>query len=305
MVQTALIEGGSIYVRLGFHVSIAGGFAQCVRRAARRRCTTIQFFTGAPVQWGRRVIEEDESAAFIEGLHDIGVSEYFVHAIYLLNVSSPDRDLREKSVRELCAELEAARLLRAAGVILHLGSVGPEGSVGEGIERVARAIDIACERVPEGPPLILENCAGQGNIVGADFDQLAQIIEQAKCSERVRCCVDTAHAFAAGIPLHTAEGLERALAEIDATFGLDRLALLHVNDAKMPFASGVDRHWHIGRGEIGREAMARIVNHPNLVHLPFIMETPGTEADDLTNMRRIRRIIRPENRPPLPPPPKQ
>ncbi len=285
---------------LGFHVSIAGGLDNSVRRAARRRCTTVQIFTGAPVQWARKGIGGDECDCLAEGLSDIGVSEHFVHAKYLLNVCSPDLELREKSVADLCEEVAIARGLRAAGVIMHLGSVGSEGSIEEGTERVARAIDAACEAVPDGPAIILENSAGQGNIVGATFEQLAAIIAATRCPERVRCCVDTAHAFGAGIGLHTEDGLEAMLAEIERTFGLARLALLHVNDSKVPFGSGRDRHWHIGRGEIGRDAMTRIVNHPRLVHLPFVMETPGTEADDLSNMRRIRRLIRPEVRPPLP-----
>ncbi|MGI5819930.1 MAG: deoxyribonuclease IV [Armatimonadota bacterium] len=288
-------------MRLGFHVSIAGGLDECVRRAVIRRCTTLQMFTGAPVQWARPPLSEADAARFADALARRGIAPHFVHAKYLLNVSSPDAELREKSVADLCEELRIARGLRAAGVILHLGSVGAEGRIEDGIARVAEAIDAACAAVPDGPAVILENSAGQGNIVGGEFVELAAIIEAAHDATRIRCCIDTAHAFGAGMPLHTEQGLEEALALIDATFGADRLALLHVNDSKVPFASGRDRHWHIGRGEIGREAMARIVNHPRLVHLPFVMETPGTEADDVTNMRRIRRLIRPQNRPPLPP----
>jgi deoxyribonuclease-4 len=292
-------------MRLGFHVSIAGGLDRCIRRAVIRRCTALQMFTGAPVQWARAGFTDAEATAFADGLAERGIAPHFVHAKYLLNVSSPDPELRDKSVADLCEELAIARQLRAAGVIMHLGSVGAEGEIAEGIRRVARAVDVACEQVPDGPPIILENSAGQGNIVGAEFAQLAAIIDASECPERIRCCVDTAHAFGAGVPLHTAQGLEETLALINATFGMDRLALLHVNDSKVPFASGRDRHWHIGRGEIGREGMGRIVNHPRLVHLPFIMETPGKESDDVTNMRRIRRLIHTENRPPIPPLPEE
>lgn len=288
-------------MRLGFHVSIAGGLDRCVRRALRRRCTALQMFTGAPVQWARPTISASDAGRFADRLAELDIRPHFVHAKYLLNVASPDRELREKSVADLCTELRAAATLRAAGVILHLGSVGAEGSIAQGIRRVARTVDVACRRVPDGPPIILENSAGQGNIVGARFEQLAEIIAATNCPDRVRVCIDTAHAFGAGYAIHEPDGLERALAQMDASFGLARLALLHVNDSLLAFASGRDRHWHIGRGEIGREALARIVNHPALIHLPFIMETPGTEADDLSNMRRIRRLIRPEHRPPLPP----
>jgi len=288
-------------LRLGFHVSIAGGLERCVRRTLIRRCTTLQMFSGAPVQWARPHISDEDCAAFVEALAERDIRPHFVHAKYLLNVSSPDEELRAKSVADLCEEMAIALKLRAAGVVIHLGSVGDEGAVEEGTQRVARAVDAACHAVLDAPAVILENSAGQGNIVGAQFEQLAEIVAATHCPERVRCCVDTAHAFGAGMALHTPEGVEEMVARIDATFGLERLALLHVNDSKVPFASGRDRHWHIGRGEIGREGMTRIVNHPRLVHLPFVMETPGAEADDVSNMRRIRRLIRPENRPPLPP----
>ncbi|MGC9319038.1 MAG: deoxyribonuclease IV [Armatimonadota bacterium] len=288
-------------MRLGFHISIAGGLDRCLRRAVIRRCTTLQLFTTAPVQWARRPFPEVEARRFADELAARDIRPHFVHAKYLLNVSSPDAKLRERSVADLCAEVRAAERLQAAGVVLHLGSVGAEGCIEEGIVRVSRAVEAVCEAVPGGPPIILENAAGQVNMVGSRFAELGAIIDATECPQRVRVCLDTAHAFAAGYPIHTGQGLERTLREMDETFGMQRLALLHVNDSRFPFASGRDRHWHIGRGEIGREAMARIVNHPALEHLPFIMETPGTEAEDLTNMRRIRRLIRPERRPPLPP----
>lgn len=291
-------------MRLGFHVSIAGGLDHCIARAVERRCTTLQMFTAAPVQWARNEINPQEAARFANTLAELDIRPHFVHAKYLLNVASPDPQLRHISVEDLCAEVASARLLHAAGVVMHLGSVGAQGSIAEGIDRVAAAVDSACERIPTGPPIILENSAGQGNVVGARFAEIARIIAATDCPTRVRVCIDTAHAFAAGYALHTKEGLEYAIEEMEATFGLERLALLHINDSLFPFASGRDRHWHIGRGRIGREAMARIVNHTAFTHLPFIMETPGSKADDLSNMRRIRRLLHPENRPPLPPLPK-
>lgn len=288
-------------MRLGFHVSIAGGLERAVRAAVRRRCTTVQVFTAAPVQWARRRIPASEARRFRERLAELDITPHFIHAKYLLNVCSPDRRLRQRSTRDLARELSAARELGAAGVVLHLGSVRDEGRPEEGIVRVAAACDYACAEVPDGPPILLENCAGQGNMVGAGFGEIAAIMAEADCSERLRVCLDTAHAFAAGYPLQTAKGLDGVLREADSTFGLGRLALLHVNDTLAPLGSGRDRHWHIGHGEIGRQAMARIVNHPRLRHLPYLMETPGTEADDISNMRRIRGIIGAGHRPPLPP----
>ncbi len=287
--------------RLGFHVSIAGGLDKAVRNAVRRRCTAVQIFTGAPVQWARNAVRERDAREFAQRLADLDITPHFVHAKYLLNLSSARRSLWRRSVNDLAREVEAAGRLGAAGVITHLGSVGDGGDIADGIARIAEAVDVVCERVPSGPPIILENAAGQGNMVGAHFEDIAGIIDAADCGERLRVCIDTAHAFGAGHRIHTARGLTGALREMDASFGFDRLALLHLNDSLVPLASGRDRHWHIGHGEIGREAMGRIANHPRLRGLPFIMETPGTEQDDLSNMRRIRRLLKPANRPPLPP----
>ena len=288
-------------MRLGFHVSIAGGFDEFIRRAVRRRCTTVQMFTAAPVQWARQNISERTGGMLAQRLRELDITPHFVHAKYLLNLASPDRRLWRRSVTDLAREVEAARRLGAAGVITHLGSVGNGGAIGDGIARVAEAADIVCERVPDGPAIVLENAAGQGNMVGARFEEIAGIIEAAGCAERLRVCVDTAHAFASGYAIHTARGLSATLREIEATFGLDRVVLLHVNDSLVPLGSGRDRHWHVGLGHIGREGMKRIVNHPRLRRLPCIMETPGTEDDDLRNMRLIRRLLTPANRPPLPP----
>ena len=288
-------------MRLGFHVSIAGGLEEAVRRAVQRRCTAMQVFTAAPVQWARHAIPQREADRFRERLAELDLTPHFVHAKYLLNVASPDAKLRQRSTRDLIRELEAADRLGAAGVVLHLGSVRDQGSIREGVARVAQAVERACESVPEGPPILLENSAGQGNTVGARLETIGEIIAAAHCAERLRVCLDTSHAFGAGYPVHTASGLRSTLAEAEASFGLQCLALLHVNDSLVPLGSGRDRHWHLGRGEIGREGMARIVNHPRLRHLPYLMETPGTKQDDLSNMRRIRRLIRPEHRPALPP----
>jgi len=291
-------------MRLGFHISVAGGLDQAVRRAVQRRCTTMQIFTAAPVQWSRRDTSPDEAARFREHLAELDITPHFVHAKYLLNLASPNAKLRKRSTRDLTEELEAAERLGAAGVVVHLGSVGEGGKTEDGVKRVAAAADRACQRVPGAPPILLENSAGQGNMVGSLFEEIAEIIAAAECADRLRVCLDTAHAFGAGYPIHTAAGLRETLAEAEASFGLERLALLHVNDSLAPLGSGRDRHWHLGRGEIGREGMARIVNHPRLRHLPYIMETPGTAEDDISNMRRIRRLIRRKHRPPLPPLPR-
>ena len=291
-------------MRLGFHVSIAGGMHRALAAARQRRCQTIQVFTAAPSAWVRRNSRPEEDAAFVAGCRQSNITPVFVHAPYLLNVASADRKLWRKSVSVLAQELEIANRWEATGVVLHLGSAG-DGSMEAGIRRVARAIGEARSR-SEGPAkTILENCAGAGRTVGHTVAQIGQILDEVG-PHRIGVCLDTAHAFAAGYAIDTVQGIDDVLAEAEEAFGLDLMELIHLNDSKSALGSRVDRHEDIGRGQIGREGFGLILTEPRLAHLPFIMETPKTPgndlADDLSNLRRVRRIIPKELRPPLPPP---
>jgi len=285
--------------RLGFHVSIAGGLLNLVPRALARHCTTVQMFTSSPSQWGRAALDPSEAIALRRALREADIRPHFVHAIYLLNLASPDRTLRRRSVFHLAEELQRAALLGAAGVVFHLGSVGAGGSPRQGVRRLAQALQGARQRSQVSVPLILENGAGAGHTMGGSLEQIAEIMALAPEAEPLRLCLDTAHAFAAGLPVHTEEGLEEVLSSVQRTIGLRRLRLIHANDSRYPFAAHHDRHQHLGQGYLGREAFRRLVNHPRLKRLPFIMETPGTEADDKRNMRTLRRLLPPEERPPL------
>ncbi len=274
-------------IRLGFHIPIVGGWKQTLGAAVRRRCTTCQVFTSAPVQWRRRTLDPDAAAWFAAELQSRDIWPLFVHAPYLLNIASPNRSLLSKSLRCLADELERAALLQAVGVVLHLGSIGDRGRLAAGLRRVARTLDRALEATDLQMPLVLENCAGH--------------ISHSRYPQRLQVCLDTAHAFAAGYPLHTQQGLDELLASLDEQLGSERLVLIHANDTTSILGSRVDRHWHIGKGNIGTTGFRRLLNHPRLADKPFIMETPGTEDDDHRNMRAIRRLIDADRRPPLPP----
>jgi deoxyribonuclease-4 len=287
-------------MRFGFHVQIAGGWEKTLERAVRRRCTALQVFTSAPVQWARKPLDPEGAAWFGGQLRARDIQPLFVHAIYLLNLATADEALWEHSRANLAEELERARQIGAQGVVLHLGSVGAEGDRRQGIRRVARALDGALQQADNGVAVLLENCAGQGNLVGCSPRALGEVIARARRAERMQVCLDTAHALAAGHAVHTQEGLEGLLDECDAAFGLERLALIHANDSKSALGSNVDRHWHIGHGQIGREGFRVILNAPRLRQLPFIMETPSSEEWDERNMRAIRRLVDARWRPALP-----
>ena len=272
--------------------------------ARQRRCQTMQVFTAAPAAWVRRKTDSEEDAAFVAGCQASDITPVFVHAPYLLNVASGDRKLWRKSVAVLAQELEPANRWAARGGVRHLGSAG-DSSRDAGIRRVAKAIREARRR-SEGPAkVILENCAGAGRTVGHTMAQIGRILGEVG-PERIGVCVDTAHVFAAGYAIDTVQGIDEMLVEAEEAFGLDLIELIHLNDSKSALGSRVDRHEDIGKGQIGREGFGVIFTEPRLVHLPFIMETPkslGNEAglaDDLRNLRRVRRIIPKELRPPLP-----
>lgn len=275
-------------MKIGFHISIAGGFSEVVPRAVARGCTAFQIFTSSPSQWARKPIAEADAAAFREAVAAAGIAPVVVHAIYLLNLASPDEALREKGVACLADELGRAGQLGAMGVVFHLGSVGAGGDPDAGVARVARSLVEARRQSRSGVPLVLENSAGAGALIGGTLDQVAEIIAQAAGAEPMALCFDTAHAFGAGIAVHEKGGLEAALGH---PLVKARLAVVHANDSIGEFNSHRDRHWHVGKGAIGAAAFKRIVTHPRLKDVPLIMETPGTEADDRANMKAMKKML--------------
>ncbi len=291
-------------MRIGFHILIGGGLQNTIRDARERRCQTLQIFASAPVQWQTRRSDPAENAAFVADLSRHDLYPLFVHAPYLLNLASPSQALVKKSVTRLVFDMRLAHDWGAEGVVLHLGSGGPDTPPSGAVKRVATALHSVLEDTEALTRLILENSAGQGNIVGGTVEQLAAVVDLLE-SERVGLCLDTAHALAAGYAVHTKAGLDELLGEFDDRVGLELLRLVHANDSLGALGSNRDRHWHIGQGQIGPAGWRVIMAHERLRHLPFIMETPKDVktalADDLRNLRALRRYIPREIRPPLPP----
>jgi deoxyribonuclease-4 len=287
-------------MRIGFHVAIEGGWRKALQRAVDRRCGTLQVFTSAPVQWAQAPLNEGEADWFAEALRELDIQPLFVHAIYLLNLATDNGDLWERSRQHLRGEVRRAARLGAAGVVVHLGSVGEGGSEAAGLRRVARAVDFALRDAPGEVRILLENCAGQGALVGCTPEALGEVISRSRHAERIGVCLDTAHAFARGYALHTPEGLQVLLEACQGAFGMERLRLVHANGSLGALGSRRDRHWHIGQGEIGRAGFANVLNHPWLAELPFIMETPSSEEWDGRNLRALRRAVVKAGRPALP-----
>jgi deoxyribonuclease-4 len=279
-------------MRFGFHISIAGGFSKVIERARKRGCETIQLFSRNPRGWAYAPLDPQEVNRFREEFSRAPIFPLFIHMPYLPNLASEDRNLYGKSLDALQADLGRSSGLGAPYLIIHVGHrVGL--SEDEAIHRIAKGINEAFQKVDNSVMLLLENTAGQGTEVGHTFSQLRKIIHGVDDRARMGVCLDTAHAFAAGYDLSTPRGLEKTLKEFGEEVGLEKLHLVHLNDTRSPPGSHVDRHWHIGEGNIGLEGFASIINHPLLVHLPGIMETPRKDdVEDLRNMEVIRNLVK-------------
>lgn len=262
-----------------------------VPRALKKGCEAIQFFSRNPRAWTDGSLNQEEVERYREALSRTDISPVFLHAPYLLNLASPEEELHARSIRYLREELQRAHILGAQFVIVHVGN-RLKNTEEDALERISRAIDSSCADVDNSVQLLLENTAGQGTEVGYKFVALWTILERVKDKGRLGFCLDVAHAFEAGYDLSTLKGLDRLLEEFDALVGLDKLRVIHLNDSRSKAGSRVDRHWHIGEGEIGLSGFRNIVNHAALMHLPGIMETPRkTDADDLRNMAVMRSLI--------------
>jgi deoxyribonuclease-4 len=269
--------------RLGAHLPLGTGMVRAVDRAAEIRASAIQIFGDNPTAWRRRVDPPKEQPAFRARLAELDIHPVTIHAAYLVNLAGPDPDFFDRSVEVLSRELQMAPGFGATFVNVHTGSHRDAG-VRAGTERIAEGVArsfAATEDKPDDAVLLLENSAGGGFGIGATVEELAGIAAAiAACGipdRRVGFCLDTAHAWGAGYRLSDPEATDDLLAEFDARIGLDRLRILHLNDSKSELGSHLDRHEHIGAGQIGEVGMAHLLRHPRLAHVTYYLETPGMD----------------------------
>ncbi len=279
-------------INVGVHVPIAGGLLEAVTRAKRLSCTTMQIFSRSPRGGAAPAISPELAGRFDAQRRASGIEPLAVHGPYIINLASPESAMWKRSVALYREEYARAAVLGAQYLVTHVGSHRGQGEA-RGLSRVAEAVSRTLEGTAPTTMILLENTAGSGQGLGYTFEQLAAIREAVPAKAHVGICLDTAHLFAAGYPIHTEEGLEQTLTAFDRAVGLAHLRLIHLNDSKVPFNSRVDRHWHIGEGHIGREPFRRIVTHPRLRAIPFILETPKTtEREDRRNLATVRRLAR-------------
>lgn len=278
-------------IRLGVHASISGHLVNAIEEAARLGCTTVQIFSGNPRGWAADALSKDEVRAFLDAREREGITPLVVHCGYLINLASPDSLIRRRSAAAFRRELERAIELRADYLVVHPGSAKDQPAE-RGIHHCREAMRRAVRGLPLGRiTILIENTAGQGGQIGRTLEQLADLLEGLD-DLPVGLCLDTAHAYAAGYDLSTEAGVGEFLSRVESTVGLERIAVIHANDTRVPLGGRRDCHWHIGQGQIGLVGFGLLVNHPVLGHRPFILETPKqTPDDDPINLARLKKLV--------------
>ncbi len=274
----------------GAQVKQAGGLLVALRRAETMGAEVMQVFAQSPRQWRYPEANVERAAVFAGAWPASAVVRRVVcHAPYLINLGTTNEEIYDKSCSCLTENLRAAGAMGAAGLVVHIGS-----HLGAGLDSRLDAIasGIRCALDQADCPLLLENTAGAGGTIGRSFEELARVIEHADGDRRLGICLDTQHAWAAGMSFDTVDAADALVDEIDRTVGLDRLACLHVNDSKTARGAGLDRHENVGRGTMGKAPFRALLGHPRLQGLPAILEVPGTDEQgpDARELRAVRRL---------------
>ncbi len=279
--------------RFGAHMSIAGGLLASIKRSVEAGCQCMAIFSASPRVWRRTMPDHQLAETFQATAKAKGLSPIILHALYLANLASPDRRIRQRSIHAMVSELEFAALLGIRWVVLHPGSHGGKGEAA-GVSQCARSLEEVLRRTAKLPVgIALETTAGAGGFIGARLEHLRDIIDSCRLRDRLSICVDTCHIFVAGYDIRTAEAWENTAQLIDKVTGLSSLTVLHLNDSKADLGSHVDRHTHIGEGRIGLEGFKAIINDPRLHAVPMILETPKSDdgSMDKTNLERLRSLV--------------
>jgi len=279
---------------IGAHMSIAGGLFLALERGRELGCGAVQIFLKNQRQWAAKPLAADEVRQFRAARRAHTIRHVFAHSSYLINLGNPNAALWSQAVDAFTDELERAEALGLSCVVIHPGS-----HMGAGLElglgRITAALDESLARTAGyRVKVALENTAGAGNTIGRTFGELATLLERAAQPERLGVCLDTCHLFAAGYDLRTPAGYRRAMAECEATVGRRRVLAFHLNDAKAPLGSGLDRHENIGRGLLGLTPFRLLLNDRRFARVPKVLETPKEPAPsaDLRNLAVLRRLRR-------------
>lgn len=278
-------------MQIGCHVSISGSIDHAIDNAVERECSAFQIFTRSPRSWHAKVLTSENIKNFKKKLEDSKIDRFATtaHMPYLPNLSSPSHDAYIKSVDTMKKEVERCGDLGIPYLVTHLGSHMGTGEE-EGMKRLQKAL-IEASTVKNDVMILLENTAGQKNSVGSDFEQLASIFFSLKPSNRFGICFDTCHAFAAGYNLATEKSVKDTFKKFDESIGFEHLKILHLNDSKGKIGCKLDRHYHLGLGQIGEIGIGKVIRLMNAKKIPMVLETPIDDIrDDFENIKKAKEL---------------
>ena len=277
--------------RIGFHAPIKGGVHNALIVAKDTGCDTVQLFSRNPRGWTAKPLTLEDVLLFRKTREATKISPVLIHCNYLVNLAATNEVMLQKSRESFREEVERALLLGVDYLVVHPGS-STGACEADGIALCAASLKIACKGIKFGSlQILLENTAGQGDCIGHRFEHLREIMEA--CPKLpLAVCMDTAHAFTAGYDIREADGLEALIQRVQKTVGVKNVRAIHFNDSRAVYNSRVDRHWHIGEGHIGEDALRRVAQHPKLKHAAFILETPYDDPRaDLKNLAKLRSFV--------------
>ncbi len=275
---------------IGFHVSIKDSLSSAFDGATELGCTTFQIFTRNPRGWKFRPLDEEEVSSFLERRRQTSFKYVVAHMPYLPNLATPVKALMKMSRSSLREEVKRCDSLGIEYLVAHIGSHMGKGTM-VGVRNVAEACDEALEESTGKTVILLENMAGQKNCVGARFEELKQILDLVKNRRRVGVCLDTCHLLAAGFDMTSREAVERTMSLFDELVGLEAIKVVHLNDSKGPLGGALDRHEHIGLGQIGREGFRAFLHYDSVTDRPLLMETPVDDRRrDAQNLQTVKRL---------------
>ncbi|HEY6805790.1 MAG TPA: deoxyribonuclease IV [Pyrinomonadaceae bacterium] len=277
--------------RVGFHAPIKGGLDQALIVAKDTGCDTVQLFSRNPRGWMAKPLLDEDVELFRQTRKLTKISPVLIHCNYLVNLAAADETLLTKSIESFREEVERALVLGVDYLVVHPGSARGACEA-DGIALCAESLKIACAGLELGKfQILLENTAGQGECIGHRFEHLHSIIHACP-NLPLGVCFDTAHAFTAGYDIREEDGLEALIQKMQKTVGTKRVRAIHFNDSRAEYNSRVDRHWHIGEGHIGTDALRRVAQHPKLRHCAFILETPYDDPRaDIKNLEMLKSFV--------------
>ncbi|MFO8053103.1 MAG: deoxyribonuclease IV [Candidatus Omnitrophota bacterium] len=280
-----------VIIKLGVHVSAAGKIYKSIERAEKLGCNTMQIFARSPRQWRRKSLTPEDIEIFRKKREESKIDPVIVHAPYLLNLASGKESFHKITIREFTKDLIEADKLGIDYLVTHMGSY-KKSTEKLGLLKIVEALNLILKNTKGlKTQILVENTAGSGSWLGYKFSHFKFIFDKIKMKSRLGVCLDTAHAWAAGYQINKKKNLQELISEIDQQVGIDKLKVVHLNDTQVKLGSRLDRHFHIGEGNIGKDGFRLILKHPRLKKLTFILETPKKNSDDdLKNLKIVRRL---------------